>query len=118
MSEQTKRQWTAEARKYSEEYWVGESHYVVGPIDSWTGIITGFRHREDATLVAAAPDLLAALDALLKRYSSLVNSGDCGNWNPEEEEEIIAARAAIAKARDMSLPANTFDGNWWDIKEV
>jgi hypothetical protein len=37
----------------------------------------------------------AALSGLLKRYTSLVNSGDCGNWNPEEEPEVIAARAAL-----------------------
>lgn len=40
--------------------------------------------------------LFAALTKLLDRYVELVNCGDCGNWDPEEEPEVIAARAAIA----------------------
>lgn len=47
---------------------------------------------------AASKDLLAALQGLLERYTALVNSGDCGTWNPEEEAEVTAARAAISKA--------------------
>ena len=39
--------------------------------------------------------LKKALTALLDRYVGLVNCGDCGNWNPETEEEVIAARAAL-----------------------
>ena len=52
----------------------------------------------NARLVAAAPELLEALNAMLDRYTDLVNCGDCGNWDPETEEPVIAARAAIAKA--------------------
>ena len=52
----------------------------------------------DARLIAAAPDLLAALQTFLAEYVSLVNSGDAGNWDAEEEDKVIAARAAIAKA--------------------
>lgn len=51
----------------------------------------------DARLIAAAPDLYEALRSLLDSYLALVNSGDCGNWNPESEREVIAARAALAK---------------------
>jgi hypothetical protein len=40
-----------------------------------------------------------ALEILLERYVGLVNCGDCGNWNPEQEEEVISARAVLAKAR-------------------
>lgn len=53
----------------------------------------------DARLIAAAPDLLAALNQLLTRYTELVNCGDCGNWNPETELEVKDARAAIRKAQ-------------------
>lgn len=56
------------------------------------------RQRATAHLFTAAPDLLEALERLLESYTDLVNSGDCGFWNPEEEEIIIAARAAISKA--------------------
>lgn len=48
--------------------------------------------------LAHCDDLLAALAVLLDRYTSLVNCGDCGNWDPEEETAVIVARAAIAKA--------------------
>lgn len=54
--------------------------------------------RANARLIAAAPELLEALESVLKNYVSLVNSGDAGNWNPEEEPEVQAALAAIAKA--------------------
>lgn len=38
-----------------------------------------------------------ALRGILNRYVGLVNSGDAGNWNPETEPEVIAARAALSK---------------------
>ncbi len=47
-------------------------------------------------------ELSAALAGMVERYTSLANSGDCGNWNPEEEPEVIAARAALAKANEES----------------
>jgi len=36
-----------------------------------------------------------ALAGLLARYVGLVESGDAGNWDAEEEPEVIAARAAL-----------------------
>ena len=44
---------------------------------------------------SAAPTMREALDKLLTRYRALVLSGDCGFWDPEEEAEVIAARAAL-----------------------
>ena len=38
-----------------------------------------------------------ALEQMTARYVSLVNSGDCGNWNPEEEVEVLNARAALGR---------------------
>lgn len=38
-----------------------------------------------------------ALEGTVKRFVDLVNSGDAGFWNPEEESVIIAARAALKK---------------------
>ena len=37
-----------------------------------------------------------ALEDMLTMYTDLINSGDCGNWNPEHDEEVIIARAALA----------------------
>ena len=51
--------------------------------------VTGFVFREDGRLIAAAPDLLEALKALLERYALAI-----GN----EGIECYQARAAIAKA--------------------
>lgn len=52
----------------------------------------------NARLIAAAPDLFAALNGLIDRHSALVASGDCGFWDVENEDEMKAARAAILKA--------------------
>lgn len=51
-----------------------------------------------AAVQAAGPKLASALQSLLERYVSLVNSGDAGNWNPEEDEEVINAREALSAA--------------------
>lgn len=47
-------------------------------------------------LIAAAPDLLAALVALLADYEALAQSE--GFWEYEHLTEYLAARAAIARA--------------------
>lgn len=52
----------------------------------------------NARLIAASPDLLIALNGIIKRYAELVDSGDCGFWEVEGETEMITARAALAKA--------------------
>ena len=41
-----------------------------------------------------------ALAALLEHYLSLVNSGDSGFWDPEEEDVVKDARAALASDQD------------------
>ena len=57
------------------------------------------REREAQDRVAqAAPALLVALVALLDHYVALAVSGDAGNWDHNQEAEVIAARAAIAEA--------------------
>lgn len=55
----------------------------------------------NARLIAAAPETIKALEALLAMYVKLANSGDCGNWNPEDEPEVRAARHAIDKAKGV-----------------
>ena len=54
----------------------------------------------NASLIAAAPELLAALHALVDQYIAVVEapSGAQGAWDGNDDEEIIAARNAIAKA--------------------
>ena len=50
-----------------------------------------------AALIAAAPDLYAALRSMTAKYVALAESGDCGFWNPEDEPAVKNARAALAK---------------------
>jgi hypothetical protein len=57
----------------------------------------------------AAPEpqtaMHAALTGLLDRYTELVNSGDCGSWDPETEDVVIAARKALEPREPTSMAA-------------
>lgn len=50
---------------------------------------------EDARLIAHAPALREALSNFVEMYVKLVNSGDCGSWDPETDKEVIEARALL-----------------------
>ena len=41
--------------------------------------------------------LADALAAFVEMYTAMVNSGDCGNWDPDGDPEVIAARAVLAE---------------------
>lgn len=93
---------TARLRELSED-----ELNVMYPASKWAEPEKGREHHKnwfqlinhaDANLIAAAPDLLEALNGMISMYCELINSGDAGYWNPEEVPEVIAARAAIAKA--------------------
>ena len=62
-----------------------------------TTAITALRGEVD-TLRAERDGLLAALEIMTKHYVQLANCGDCGFWDPEAEDEVIQARAAILAA--------------------
>lgn len=65
-----------------------------------------FKHWRERALKAEATSpadsqerlgkLAAAATAFLDMYVDMVNSGDCGFWNPEEDPEVINLRAALA----------------------
>ena len=52
----------------------------------------------NAKLIAAAPKLLKALILIKKEYEQLVDSGDCGNWDPRQDNCVVLAIEAINKA--------------------
>ena len=60
-----------------------------------TGAVTQDEETANARLIAAAPELLAELRRMHDKYVSLIESGDCGFWNPDD---VLKMRAAISKA--------------------
>ena len=71
--------------------------YTVVGIEGMFGHIgTDFAN---AHLIAAAPDLLDALEQSTKEWVELAMSGDCGNWDVDQMSVVTNARAAIAKAK-------------------
>lgn len=44
-----------------------------------------------------------ALQILLDHYLLCANSGDCGQWEPEDEDEVKLARAALGDQQGVAL---------------
>ena len=44
-------------------------------------------------------DMYKALKDITEMYVDLINSGDCGSWDPEKDKEVMAARKSLSKAR-------------------
>ena len=83
----------SEAHEFFEDEW------YVDNVDEDIGGIAVVNGEANARLFAVSRETLEALAAMTARYLDLAGSGDCGFWNPEEELEVIQARAAIAKAK-------------------
>jgi hypothetical protein len=55
----------------------------------------------NARLIASAPDLLAALEALVKDAAECEVDGEPSQVDGIQWDDVLAARAAIAKARNQ-----------------
>lgn len=77
-------------------------------IQNGNGIVVGdaptiyanaiLRHFAQSTPDKSRQELVGALRGMTEHYCALINSGDCGNWNPEADAPVIAARAALKNA--------------------
>lgn len=65
------------------------------------------QERDEAREQAA--ELLEALEVMADYYVQLVNTGDAGQWNPEEDDVVIKSRAAITKAKGGQPLPNPLD---------
>jgi hypothetical protein len=102
--------WTFEA-KFNDHVIKGipnDNGYEEYVASTWGG-----ERQADARLIAAAPELLAALDAMVKRIEYYSAMGEANQVNIEQWEytegsvDMRAARAAIAKATGEQPCANT-----------
>jgi len=64
-------------------------------------LLAGYISKADVTLMAAAPRLLEALQALFEHCAMIHKRGGEGCNQKEADAAILAARAAIAKAVDQ-----------------
>lgn len=75
--------------------WIKVGDSIKAPGDIEVAVVLHFEEEEvmgaDANLIAAAPDLLEALQKMFR-------AGQKQNWNERYESEMNTARAAISKA--------------------
>ena len=55
------------------------------------------RTMEEHLENASFDEVIESLEGMTERYCDLINSGDAGNWNPEEEDVVIKARKILQK---------------------
>lgn len=85
-------------------FWIGQHDPDVVSSRMKSAVTGKVPREEDAAYIAACSperilalcEVVGALGGLLDHYIQLVASGDCGFWNPEEEEPVIRVRAALA----------------------
>ena len=91
------KRWTIAAGESPRVYLINDGRDAVGEI-----VYTDTRRPEDARLISAAPDLLAALKALTFTARTFRNvSQDEQMWTSIDEDALRSAFDAIAKAEGV-----------------
>lgn len=107
MSNHTPTPWSAgensvltELQKGSHTILIESDGYIIAHVSSWKNDPDTEKEAfANANLIAAAPDLLEALQELFADYKQLADSGDAGFWSVEKLDCGKKALAAIAKAK-------------------
>jgi hypothetical protein len=74
--------------------------------------------NERESLLAQRDALRDALMMILNHYKSLVNSGDCGNWNPDEEPQVIQAQSVLALCNPNSNVKAAYPQGRYNVEGV
>lgn len=83
-----------------ERIWAKDKYDTWGTLGDWyaSGAGGGVSYTRTDLYTAACEErdaMRAALEKLLNHYVETANSGDCGFWDCEQEEVVIAARQAM-----------------------
>ncbi len=100
--EQPKSYWQGASEVGDDGYWAIECCHVFVHTDEEEDAAHDWNLREPPAaeidrLQAREKVLTEALETITDHYVRLAGSGDCGFWNPEEEDEVMLARAALAR---------------------
>ena len=60
-------------------------------------ISSAFGDELSSRLAEENKRLREALLSMTELYCDLINSGDAGNWNPEDDQPVISARLALSE---------------------
>lgn len=95
--------WTQKVNGVIQSYAVGPARRPLDEIDHIDTIVEVDNDTNNAEanarLIAAAPELLEALEQSLDWTVDFIESGDAGFWDVDKDENVIRMRSAIAKAK-------------------
>jgi hypothetical protein len=91
--------WRAEHQPFGSAIYVGGGKTIATAHGSAAITKEELPHAENARLIAAAPDLLSALNAILPSYRTQVEKHGGFDW---EHEWLAQASEAVAKAEGRS----------------
>lgn len=79
--------------------WIERRKSAIGPYCDH--IVHSVKHYETHITEQAAEieRLREALKVMTEHYVILVSCGDCGHWDPEEEQEVKLARAVLGESK-------------------